>query len=142
MSAFNLIPFWLSAIVVFLTGAFLTKIMGVSSFWGWIAAVICGAVAWWSYGFGLKSLSSWSQRRKSANEKLEFESRIYQSFAPGENLPVGENIFYECLTCGNVVPSLIKNSAGCKCQNITIESVGRQPAIRNSEKIKVFSRKQ
>jgi hypothetical protein len=142
MSAFNLIPLWLSAIVVFLTGAFLTKIMGVSPFWGWMAAVVCGAIAWWSYGFGLKRLASWSQRKKSANEKLEYKSRTYQSFAPGGNLPVGENIFYECLTCGNFIASTTKKNAGCKCQNVTVEVSGKQPKIRNLEKIKIFSRKQ
>jgi len=142
MSVFNLIPFWLSAIVVFLTGALFTKIMGVSCFWGWAAAGICGVVTWCSYGFCLKKLASALQQRKSAKEKLEYESRIYQSFSPGENLPVGENIFYECSTCGNFVPSITKKNVSCKCQNITVEVTSKQPKIRNSEKIKIFSRQQ
>lgn len=140
MSAFNLIPLWLSAIVVFLTGAFLTRIMGVNCFLGWITAVILGAVTWWVYGFSLKKLGSSLQQRKGIKEKLEHGSRIYQSFAPDKNLPVGEGIYYECLTCGNVVPSFAKN-ARCKCQNIVVADGNQRPKVLNPEKVKIFSQK-
>lgn len=32
-----------------------------------------------------------------------------------------KNIFYKCLKCGDIIPSLPKDNIGCKCHNIEID---------------------
>lgn len=40
---------------------------------------------------------------------------------PGDALPASDAIFYQCLRCWDVVPSVSENSLYCSCRNISVD---------------------
>jgi hypothetical protein len=65
--------------------------------------------------------------------------KTYQSFDPTKGYPAGSNLFYECLKCGEVVPSYPKDDTGCKCGNIAIDVSGARMFVQDHGQIKLFS---
>ena len=45
--------------------------------------------------------------------------------------PKGDDIFYRCLACGVAIPSTPKDSIGCSCRNITIDTDYLRLVIRD-----------
>lgn len=66
----------------------------------------------------------------------EHEKREYRSFDHTKGYPAGDNCFYECLRCGEVLPAVPDDAVSCKCVNITIDQ-GRV-AVRDHAKMKYF----
>jgi hypothetical protein len=48
-------------------------------------------------------------------------NRTYISFDPSRGWPAGSTVYYECLHCGEVIPSLPPDSIDCACGNIGID---------------------
>jgi hypothetical protein len=71
-----------------------------------------------------------------SNEQTE---RTYQNFNPVNGYPAGSNLFYECLKCGEVVPSRPKDSTHCQCRNIMIDTDYGRIKIQEHAKVKLFS---
>ena len=42
-------------------------------------------------------------------------------FDPEQGYPAGDALFYECLNCGTIIPSLPPDSTTCYCRNISID---------------------
>lgn len=47
--------------------------------------------------------------------------RTYISLDPAKGWPAGSDVYYECLRCGEVIPSLPAGSRECACGNIAID---------------------
>ncbi|MDR1959715.1 MAG: hypothetical protein LBQ54_11855 [Planctomycetaceae bacterium] len=45
-------------------------------------------------------------------------SKVYIDFDPKENFPKGDDLFYECRSCGIEIPSAPQENLCCKCFNI------------------------
>ena len=140
MTLIELFPLFLAVGVAVISGAILTK-HGFSNIWVWIVSLALGIAAWLLYVLTLKTLASWMQKRKGRNERQERDNRLYQDFNPDQEYPAKENLYYECLTCGNSIPSMSKSGVSCKCRNITIGAISHRPTIQNLDKVKLFSRK-
>lgn len=67
--------------------------------------------------------------------------RHYLSVNFNRGYPGDPSIYYECMICGNVVPSLPKQSLSCKCSNIHIDIGQGRVAIRDLKKIRVYEEK-
>ena len=65
--------------------------------------------------------------------------RSYFSFNPEVGYPAAVNIFYECLGCGGVLPSLPTDSVHCKCRNIMIDTDYGRVAVTDHSKVRCFT---
>lgn len=70
------------------------------------------------------------------NNHLYEESSISQQ----SSLIGGKDVFYKCLTCGDIVDSLPFNAAACRCQNIMIDTDGGRIAIRDYPNVLMLRR--
>jgi hypothetical protein len=64
--------------------------------------------------------------------------RIYQGFDPQKGYPFGKDLFYECLLCGDILPSEPADDTACKCRNIMIDVGYGRISIRYHGKVKLF----
>ena len=138
MTIIELFP-WLLAIVVALLSARALERVGLPGVWAWIAALALGIASFVAYWLALRRLASWSEHRRTEREKWEREHREYREFDPVKSYPVGKNLYYECLTCGNAIPSMPKRSVSCACRNITVEPATSRLTVQNHGKVKLFS---
>ena len=46
---------------------------------------------------------------------------IADHISGASHAPKGKGIFYRCMLCGDLVPSIPKDNIGCKCDNIFID---------------------
>jgi hypothetical protein len=67
------------------------------------------------------------------------KKRNYHQFDPASGYPAGENFFYECLKCGEILPSLPKDSIMCSCKNIAIDVDYGRVSIKDNKLVKLFS---
>jgi hypothetical protein len=65
--------------------------------------------------------------------------KTYVDFDPTDGFPAGGNLFYECLICGQVLPSLPSESDGCSCGNIRIDVDYGRISIKDHNRIRLFS---
>jgi len=42
-------------------------------------------------------------------------------FDPQQGYPAGDALFYECLNCGTIIPSLPPDSTACRCGNVSLD---------------------
>jgi len=66
-------------------------------------------------------------------------TRNYYHFDPSKGYPAGSNLYYECLRCGDTVPSLPNDSIHCSCRNIMIDADYGRIKIQDHSKAKLFS---
>lgn len=52
--------------------------------------------------------------------------------------PAGETIRYECLVCGDSVPSMPQHAVACKCRNVIVDVEAGRVAIKDSSKFKAY----
>jgi hypothetical protein len=50
----------------------------------------------------------------------EFEV-IAENILDTSEAPKGKDIYYKCMSCGDIIPSQPKDNVGCKCGNIFID---------------------
>lgn len=67
--------------------------------------------------------------------------RVYWSFDHTTGYPVGPNLYYECLRCGEVLPSLPDDSCQCNCWNIGIEIGFSRIAVDDPTQVRLFEQK-
>jgi hypothetical protein len=67
------------------------------------------------------------------------DKRTYRSFNPATGYPMAKGLFYECLKCGEVVPSQPDDSTCCKCRNIMIDVDYGRMRIQEPERVRLFS---
>jgi len=67
------------------------------------------------------------------------ENKTYISFDPSAGYPAGRTLFYECQSCGETIPSLPKESIGCRCRNILIDVDYGRVSIKDHQHVKLFS---
>jgi len=65
--------------------------------------------------------------------------KTYHAFNPSSGYPAGSNLFYECLRCGEVVPSRPPDSTHCMCRNIMIDVDYGRIKIQDHAQVKLFS---
>lgn len=44
-----------------------------------------------------------------------------EEFSDETPIPRGRDVLYECLRCGDIIPSLPPDNLGCKCDNVFID---------------------
>lgn len=66
------------------------------------------------------------------------ENRKYFTFNPERGYPKGKNIYYECVTCGAVIPSVPPDNVGCRCGNIFVDVDSGRVAVTDVEKMRAF----
>ncbi len=66
-------------------------------------------------------------------------TKNYRSFDPLKGYPADDRLFYECLQCGDIIPSIPKDSCRCSCRNIMIDIDYGRISIQDNNQIKLFS---
>lgn len=66
--------------------------------------------------------------------------RKYLTFDPTKGYPAAANIFYECLSCGGVVPSMPDDSLCCSCRNVCIDIDAGRVSVKDDAKLKIFTK--
>ena len=69
---------------------------------------------------------------------MKERKRQYIIYDPNAGHPAGDNCFYECLICGDVLPSRPKDDVDCKCKNIIIDVGAHRLVLRDHSKTKFF----
>src|ERR1035438_110204 len=103
MTFIEQIPFLIAISIAVLSGLFLKKVIGLSQVSSTVIAVIFGIAFLVFFRPALEKLTSWLARRSAKKEKQERESRIYQNFDHAKDYPTGKDIYFECVTCGNII---------------------------------------
>lgn len=129
---------WLLAICVTLISVAIMRESRVPSEWSLGFGLALGVASLLLYVFGGRSLLSRLDKRQTERMKSEKARRVYQPFDLKESFPAGDHLYYECLVCGNTLPSVVKKQVSCKCRNIAINATG-DPTIQNQKRVKVFS---
>jgi hypothetical protein len=52
-------------------------------------------------------------------------------------IPRGKDIFYRCLNCGGVIPSIPEDSIGCECGKVFIDKDYRRLIVENLDEFEV-----
>ena len=63
----------------------------------------------------------------------------YIQFDPSEGYPARYDLFYECLRCGETIPSLPPDSTHCKCRNIMIDADYGRIKIQDHSQVRLYS---
>ena len=71
--------------------------------------------------------------------KEQGSHRLYFGFSPTSGYPAQDNVYYECLKCGDVVPSRPSDSIHCKCRNIMIDVDYGRIKIQEPAQVRMFS---
>lgn len=66
-------------------------------------------------------------------------ARTYYDYDPATGYPAGSDLYYECLKCGDVIPSKPPDSTACSCRNIMIDVDYGRLKIQDHSKAKLCS---
>jgi hypothetical protein len=66
------------------------------------------------------------------------KNRQYLTFDPSKGYPTGKDLFYECLKCGDVIPSMPDDDIYCKCRNIMLDVGFSRMKIFDHSKVRLF----
>lgn len=139
MTIFELFP-WLLAILVGLFSTIGLSRLGVSGIVASVVGLLLGFAVLLANIFFQRKILPWLELRKMKQERSEITSRQYQVIDLAKEFPREKGLIYECTICGNVVPSVSKKGATCKCHNITVEPDSERIVIQDPTKAKLFSR--
>jgi len=73
--------------------------------------------------------------------KKEYEIVVSNIKDPSE-APKDKNLFYRCLYCSGIIPSIPKGNVGCECGNIFIDIDYWRLVIRDYSLFEVVKKKQ
>jgi len=76
-----------------------------------------------------KRFAEYEQADDSPRQYLKLQSGSY---------PVGDELYYECYSCGDALPSLSPSGTKCRCGNFSVSQGTGRILIRNEAKIRVF----
>lgn len=139
MTILQLFPWCLVICFTVLSGALLTQRFEVPSGFAWVIALAVGVASFALYRLILCGLGKWLDLNEAKKWKWQTEKRVYHDVVEGKFFPAEDNLYYECLICGNAIPSLSKKDDSCTCGNITVNAFSGQVTIQNIEKTKLFS---
>lgn len=74
----------------------------------------------------------------SKNNEYEI---IPQKISRISEIPKGKDLYYRCLECGAVVPSLPSDNTGCDCGNIFIDKDYLRLIVEKIDKIDILRKK-
>lgn len=63
----------------------------------------------------------------------------YLDATSSRGIPAGSSIRYECLACGETLPSRPEHSLACRCRNVIVDVDAGRVAVKNMTKFKAFS---
>ena len=66
------------------------------------------------------------------------KNREYLTFDPSKGYPTGTDLYYECLKCGDVIPSMPGHNTHCKCRNIMLDNDYGRLSIGDHSKLRLF----
>lgn len=69
------------------------------------------------------------------------QDRKYLPIEPDKGYPAGKGLYYECLVCGDVIPSMPDDDTSCKCRNIMIDVGFSRMVIDDPTRARLFSAK-
>ena len=69
------------------------------------------------------------------------KKRKYCRFDPSKGYPFGDDLFYECLRCSDVVPSSPEKSTDCSCGNVMIDVGYSRISVQDHSQVKLFRRR-
>jgi hypothetical protein len=58
---------------------------------------------------------------------------------PSRGYPTGRDMFYECLRCGDILPSAPSDNVQCKCRNIMIDVDYGRIVVQAQQQFKIFN---
>lgn len=67
------------------------------------------------------------------------QNRQYLTFDSNEGYPASSDLYYECMICGFVVPSMPSESTHCDCRNIMIDADYGRIVIQDHSKVRLFT---
>jgi hypothetical protein len=56
-----------------------------------------------------------------------------------KGFPVSENLYYECIKCGEIIKSVPEDNVCCTCRNICIDIDAGRVSVKDESNIKIFS---
>ncbi len=65
--------------------------------------------------------------------------KIYVSYDPSKGYPAGRNLYYECLVCGDSIPSLPADNMGCRYGNVFIDIDYGRLVVRNDDMLRAYT---
>lgn len=66
-------------------------------------------------------------------------SKTLIPFDATQGYPSGNDLFFECLFCGTIVPTLPGDNTGCACDNLQIDVDNGRVMVRNHNRLKLFA---
>ncbi len=63
---------------------------------------------------------------------------ITENISDTSQAPKGEDVYYKCTLCGDLIPSLPKDNIGCKCGNVFIDIDYFRLAIKDYSKFQAL----
>ena len=67
---------------------------------------------------------------------------VSDNFESTSDVPKDHDLFYRCLDCGTVVPSIPKDNIGCDCGNVFIDKDYWRLIVENFDKFELVRKKQ
>ncbi len=64
--------------------------------------------------------------------------REYLEFDSAKGYPAASDLFYQCLRCGDIVPSIPEKATRCTCHNILVDVSYARMNILEPAKAKLF----
>lgn len=62
----------------------------------------------------------------------------YVEFDPEKGYPAGQSLRYECVLCGDTMPSFPSEYVECKCGNLSIDVDAGRLSVENPITIKLY----
>jgi len=66
------------------------------------------------------------------------KKKIYVKFDVSRGYPAGDNLYYQCLCCGDSIPSLPKDSVACSCGGIAIDVDYGRVHVDDPDQLRAF----
>lgn len=66
--------------------------------------------------------------------------REYLELNPAQGYPLGPDLYYECLRCGDVLPSEPDDDVNCTCRNLGIDVGFSRMVVLDRSKVRLFRR--
>ena len=63
---------------------------------------------------------------------------LKETFDETTSIPHGPDLFYECSTCGDLVPSEPEDNVGCSCGNVFVDIDAFRVAIEDYSQFRIL----
>lgn len=66
------------------------------------------------------------------------DERKYLDVDPARGYPAGDSIRYECLACGDALPSIPAHAAACGCRNVIVDVDAGRVSVKDAAKFRAY----